>query len=146
QVVISGGKAARDVALEMGKEAGAKRALTLALSVAAHSPLMASAAEQFTIELEKVDFQQPTLDVYGNVSTRPLETPDMIVAELREQIVAPVRWTESVRNMIDGGAATFVEIGVGEVLSGLVKRIDRAPKRLSVNSAESLREYLKYAV
>ncbi len=146
QVVISGGAVAVDKALELGKAAGAKRALRLALSVAAHSPLMQSAAEQFKQELNKVTFEPPKLAVYGNVSTEPLKTPADIIAELEKQVVAPVRWTESVQAMIRDGAETFVEIGVGDVLSGLVRRIDRSVSRKSVNDAKSMTGFLENAL
>lgn len=146
QVVISGGAAAVDKALELGKAAGAKRALRLALSVAAHSPLMHAAAEQFKAELHKVTFTPPQLAVYGNVSTEPLRTPADIVAELEQQIVAPVRWTASVQAMIRDGAATFIEIGVGDVLSGLVRRIDRSAARESINDADSMARFLENAL
>jgi [acyl-carrier-protein] S-malonyltransferase len=143
QVVISGGATAVDRALELGKEMGAKRAVRLALSVAAHSPLMQSAAEQFKRELEKIHFQSPQFAVYGNVSAAPLSSPEAIIAELEEQIVAPVRWTESVQAMVADGARTFVEIGTGEVLSGLVKRIARDSDRITINSAESLLAFVQ---
>jgi [acyl-carrier-protein] S-malonyltransferase len=143
QVVISGGAGAVDAALELGKAAGAKRAVKLALSVAAHSPLMESAAAAFAETLETVTFSAPKLPVYGNVSTEPLSTEAEITAELKQQIVAPVRWTESVQAMIREGAETFVEIGNGEVLSGLVKRIDRKRKRIVVQDVQSLENFLK---
>ncbi len=146
QVVISGGAAAVDRALARGQQAGAKRAIKLALSVAAHSPLMQTAADAFQQELTRINFQQPHLPVYGNVSTQPLRTPAEIIQELQQQIVAPVRWSESVQAMIQDGATTFIEIGVGDVLSGLVRRIDRSTTRMSVNSDESLREFLEFAV
>ncbi|MEM6280679.1 MAG: ACP S-malonyltransferase [Chloroflexota bacterium] len=146
QVVISGGANAVEKALELGKEAGAKRALKLALSVAAHSPLMESAAETFKGELAKVEFKAPAFPVYGNVSAAPLNTPDEIVTELESQVVAAVRWTESVQAMIADGARTFVEIGVGEVLSGLVKRIDRSTNRITVKDAQSLQALLQLEV
>ncbi len=142
QVVISGGKAARDRALELGTEAGAKRALSLALSVAAHSPLMEPAAELFKQRLAGVNFNAPSLPVYGNVSAAPLKTTDDIRTELEAQIVQPVRWAGSVSAMIADGAEHFVEIGSGEVLSGLIKRIDRAKTRTAINSAESLQAFV----
>lgn len=143
QVVISGGSGAVEAALELGKAQGAKRAVKLALSVAAHSPLMKPAAESFKEELRKVTFSTPQYPVYGNVNAAPLATPADIVAELEAQIVAPVRWTESVQAMIADGAETFVEIGAGDVLSGLVKRIDRKVNRMTVNNEESLRQFVQ---
>lgn len=141
QVVISGGATAVDRALALGKNAGAKRALWLALSVAAHSPLMESAAAAFKEELRKIDFQPPAFPVYGNVSAAPLHTPEDIIAELEAQIVKPVRWNESVQAMIADGAQTFVEIGAGDVLSGLIRRIDRSTTRIVVNEATSLQQF-----
>ena len=142
QVVISGGATAVERALEVGKEVGAKRAVKLALSVAAHSPLMQTAANQFKLELAKYTLAEPELPVYGNVSAAPLKTTQDIVTELEEQVVAPVRWTESVTAMIADGAETFLEIGSGEVLSGLVRRIDRSVNRVVINSAESLEKFV----
>ncbi len=143
QVVISGNGEAVDRALELGKDAGAKRALRLALSVAAHSPLMASAAEAFKAELQQVSLSAPTHPIYGNVTAAPLPTPQAIVEELEAQIMAPVRWTESVQAMIADGAQTFVEIGAGDVLSGLVKRIDRSVNRVTVNDEASLKAFVQ---
>lgn len=143
QVVISGGAQAVEQALEMGKEAGAKRAVKLALSVAAHSPLMQTAADAFKAELAKVTFSAPKFPVYANVSAKPLTTPEDIIAELEAQVVAPVHWTDSVQAMIADGADTFVEIGVGDVLSGLVRRIDRSVTRISVNDEASLRQFVQ---
>lgn len=144
QVVISGGAAATERALELGKQAGAKRAVRLALSVAAHSPLMQPAADAFEQKLAEVDFQPPALPVYGNVSARPLSTPDEIRHELSQQIVAPVRWTESVQAMIEDGAQTFVEIGAGSVLSGLIRRIDRSVERIVVEDKASLAKFVQH--
>lgn len=142
QVVISGGAEAVTHALEAGKAAGAKRAVPLALSVAAHSPLMQSAANAFKDELSKITFKAPMFPVYGNVSAAPLNTPDDIRTELESQIVAAVRWTESIQAMIADGAEVFVEIGTGEVLSGLVKRIDRKAQRIAINNADSLSAFV----
>lgn len=142
QVVISGGIRAVERALELGPEAGAKRSIRLALSVAAHSPLMEPAAEVFRGLLKDVTFQAPDLPVYGNVSAAPLATVDDIRAELEEQILKPVRWTESMQQMIADGAETFVEIGSRDVLSGLLRRIDRTKRGIPVNSDESLAEFV----
>jgi len=143
QVVISGRGEAVDRALELAKETGAKRALRLALSVAAHSPLMASAAEAFRAELTQVRFSAPRHPIYGNVSAAPLPTPQAIVDELEAQIMAPVRWTASVQAMIADGVTTFVEIGAGEVLSGLIKRIDHSATRVTVKDEPSLKAFVE---
>jgi len=141
QIVISGGARAVEVAIEHSKQVGAKRSQRLALSVAAHSPLMASAAEQFNQLLQTAPFQTPAFAVYGNVTAEPLTTPHSIIEELSQQMLAPVRWRESIHHMIRDGAQTFVEIGNGEVLSGLVKRIDNAVTRVVVQSAETLEAF-----
>lgn len=143
QIVISGGARAVDFAIEYSKQVGAKRSQRLALSVAAHSPLMASAAEQFNELLQTVQFESPRFAVYGNVTAEPLTTPADIIAELSQQIVAPVRWTESVQHMIRDGAQTFIEIGNGDVLSGLVKRIDQTVTRMSIQSHDTLESFVQ---
>lgn len=143
QVVISGAEQAVEQALEQGKSAGAKRAVKLALSVAAHSPLMQAASDAFRVELDKVTFADPAYPIYGNVDATSLTKADEVRHELNRQMLAPVRWTESVQAMISDGAQTFVEIGSGEVLSGLVRRIDRKVARMVVQDAESLTQFLE---
>ena len=104
---------------------------------------MASAAEQFNELLQTVQFESPLFAVYGNVTAEPLTTPADIIAELSQQIVAPVRWTESVQHMIRDGAQTFIEIGNGDVLSGLVKRIDQTVTRMSIQSHDTLESFVQ---
>lgn len=138
QIVISGEHAALDVALELAKAAGARRAVKLAVSIAAHSPLMSPAAEQFRETLRQTIFHAPTVPVYGNTSAAPLKTADAIRDELETQLTQSVRWTESVKAMIAAGVDELVEFGSKDVLVGLLKRIDGSKTATAVNSLESL--------
>ena len=126
QVVISGAEEAVDEACAQLKAAGAKRALKLAVSGAFHSPLMEPAREQLARAIEATPFQDPRCPVYQNVTALPATDPAEIQANLLKQLTSPVRWTQSVRNMLLGGATHFVELGPGTVLQGLVKRIATA--------------------
>jgi [acyl-carrier-protein] S-malonyltransferase len=137
QVVISGDAQALDSALEIAKERG-KRGIKLAVSIGAHSPLMAHAAEAFRAALLQTEFLTPTIPIIGNVTAAQLHTPEAIVAELGAQLTSSVRWTESVQALQALGAKTFVELGPKEVLSGLLKRIDRNATGIPVNSSEAI--------
>lgn len=134
QVVISGADAAVSRAVELSKMRGARRAVRLAVSIAAHSALMRPAQRQFNAALEKVRLREAQVPVVGNVSARPLETPQAMRADLAAQLTARVRWTESVTWLAEQGISDFVEVGAGKVLSGLVKRIARGKKMLSWRS------------
>jgi len=131
QVVISGAETALAAAMALAEERGARRLIRLNVSIAAHSPLMARAAEAFQAELQQVEFQAPRIPVVFNATGRPLQQPDEIRAAVAGQLTSPVRWTESVRYMLAQGVETFVEVGPGQVLSGLVRRIDRSVTRMS---------------
>jgi [acyl-carrier-protein] S-malonyltransferase len=133
QVVISGEQSAVDRAMEIAKEAHGRSRL-LAVSIAAHSPLMASIADEFAAHVAATPFDSPSVPVIGNLTARPLTSRDQIRDELVRQLTGSVRWTESVRTMVEGGADHFVEIGPGAVLTGLVKRI--VPEVLAANAAE----------
>ncbi|MEM8599911.1 MAG: ACP S-malonyltransferase [Bacteroidota bacterium] len=122
QVVISGDVAAVDRAMETLKAAGAKRVLPLPVSGAFHSPLMAAAQAEFGATLDALAIQAPRCPVVLNVTATPTTDPDEIRRRLVEQLTAPVRWTQSLGRMQADGAARFVEVGTGTVLSGLVKR------------------------
>lgn len=143
QVVVSGNIAAVDRLIERASAAGARRALKLAVSVAAHSPLMAAALEGFLEVVHSTPITAPARPVYGNVSAKPLETEADIKTELDQQLTRSVRWTESMRSIIDAGAETFIEIGSGSVLAGLTRRIDRSKARVSLNSLPSLEAFLE---
>jgi [acyl-carrier-protein] S-malonyltransferase len=138
QVAISGDVTALDVALNLLKERGAKRVLRLAVSVAPHSPLMAPAAESFRQALNGVTFLGPRFPVIGNVSAAPLSTREEIYDELSAQIVASVRWTESMLTLRTMGTVTFIELGSKDVLTGLLKRIDKAAVGKAVGTADAI--------
>ncbi len=124
QVVISGAKPAVERAMELAKAAGAKRALPLAVSIAAHSSLMASIQSEWDAAVDAVTMNDASAPIFGNVAARALILADDLRADIRAQMQSRVRWTESVQGMIGSGIRRFVEVGSGSVLVGLVKRID----------------------
>ena len=123
QIVISGEAEAVAEACAKMKEAGAKRALPLAVSGAFHSPLMEPARLELAEAIDKTPFQVPVCPVYQNVTALPSTDPEVIKDNLLRQLTSPVRWTQTVQNMVADGADSFLEIGPGTVLQGLVKRI-----------------------
>jgi len=123
QVVISGARAALERAIQLAQQRGARRVRPLAVSIAAHSPLMAHAQAEFNRAVAEAPFSDPTVPLVGNVNASPLNTAGEIQGDLRAQLNSRVRWTESVQEMTRRGVTTFVEIGSGSVLAGLVKRI-----------------------
>ncbi len=122
QVVISGESEAIAAACVKMKEAGAKRALPLPVGGAFHSPLMEPARAELAEGIEKATFHTPVCPVYQNVTAKPSTDPAEIKANLLAQLTAPVRWTQSVQNMVDDGATHFVELGPGKVLQGLITK------------------------
>lgn len=131
QIVISGAVDAVAEASEKLMAAGAKRALILPVGGAFHSPLMQPAAEELAAGIESVEFKTPVCPVYQNVTALPTTDPAEIKKNLLAQLTAPVRWTQSVMNMVADGAASFTESGPGKVLQGLVSKI--APNQVIVN-------------
>ena len=125
QLVISGAVSAVEAACEKRKEAGAKRALILPVGGAFHSPLMEPAREKLASAIGETNFNAPVCPVYQNVSAGPQTDPSEIKSQLISQLTAPVRWTQSVTNMIKDGAEDFTEVGPGKVLQGLVAKIKR---------------------
>ncbi len=125
QLVISGDINAVEKACEVLKEKGAKRALILPVGGAFHSPLMEPARKELAAAIEATIFKKPICPIYQNVSTFAVTSPEEIQQNLIFQLTAPVKWTQSVRNMIADGATEFIEVGPGKVLQGLVKKIDR---------------------
>ena len=123
QIVISGEAEAVAEACAKMKEAGAKRALPLAVSGAFHSPLMEPARLELAEAIDKAPFQVPVCPIYQNVTALPSTDPEVIKDNLLRQLTSPVRWTQTVQNMVADGADSFLEIGPGTVLQGLVKRI-----------------------
>lgn len=122
QIVISGEKKAVEEACGKMKEAGAKRALILPVGGAFHSPLMEPARTELAEGIEKARFSTPICPIYQNVTAKPSTDPDEIKANLLAQLTSPVRWTQSVKNMITDGAGSFVELGPGKVLQGLITK------------------------
>jgi [acyl-carrier-protein] S-malonyltransferase len=123
QLVISGSMKGIDIACEKLKAAGAKRALPLQVGGAFHSPLMEPAREELASAIESTQFNTPICPVYQNVNARPSTDISTIKKNLIDQLTAPVRWTQSVGNMVQDGATVFIECGPGKVLQGLVKKI-----------------------
>lgn len=125
QIVISGEKAAVHKACEILKSRGAKRCLPLPVGGAFHSPLMEPAREELAEAIENTTFKTPSCPIYQNVSTTPVTDPEEIQKNLNMQLISPVKWTQSIKNMIADGATSFIEVGPGRVLSGLIKKVDR---------------------
>ena len=125
QIVISGSNEGIDKAIEILKEKGAKRAIKLSVGGAFHSPLMEPARLELEEAIRNTAFSKPVCAVYQNVNASPSVDPDKIKLNLVSQLTSPVRWTQSVMNMIAGGATSFVEVGPGNVLSGLIKKVNR---------------------
>lgn len=124
QLVISGETAAVEEACAKLKEAGAKRALMLPVNGAFHSPLMQPAQEKLAAAIENTKFRNPTIPVYQNITTTAVSIPEEIKQNLIKQLTGPVKWTQSVQNMIKDGATTFIEVGPGKTLQGLIKKIN----------------------
>jgi len=128
QLVISGSFKGIDMAIELLKTAGAKRAMKLNVGGAFHSPLMQPAKEELANAIENTPFSKPLCPIYQNYSALPSMDPSLIKKNLISQLTAPVLWTQTVQNMIHDGADDFVEFGPGEVLQGLIKKIDSSVK------------------
>jgi [acyl-carrier-protein] S-malonyltransferase len=125
QVVISGAEGALERALSFAQQAGARRAVRLAVSIASHSPLMLYAQADFSEAVESAPMVEPIIPLVGNVNAAPLTTASQIRADLQAQLTHRVRWTETVQFLANQGITHFLELGTGTVLIGLVKRIYR---------------------
>jgi [acyl-carrier-protein] S-malonyltransferase len=139
QVVVSGENPAVDECCAEAEREGARRAVKLRVSGAFHSPLVASAAHRLRPALDRVRFREPIAPFMSTVTAR-VEPAQRLCGLLVEQLTAPVRFTHAVRGLVGEGVRTFVEVGPGNVLSGLVKRIDRSVKTVSVNNVEALEQ------
>lgn len=124
QIVISGTNEGIDKAIEALKAKGAKRALKLAVGGAFHSPLMEPARQELEEAIKTTSFNIPVCPVYQNVTAQPSSNPEIIKANLVAQLTSPVRWTQSIINMIAGGATSFTEVGPGCVLQGLIRKVN----------------------
>jgi [acyl-carrier-protein] S-malonyltransferase len=131
QLVISGSVTGINKAVELLKAAGAKRALVLPVGGAFHSPLMEPARVELEAAINATKFNQPICPVYQNVNAQPVTDPEQIKKNLVAQLTAPVRWTQSVQNMVADGATHFTEVGPGKVLQGLVKKIASTAEAVS---------------
>lgn len=121
--------------------AGARKVVPLAVSIAAHSPLMQPAAEALRTAIDATPIQPPQIPIIGNTTAAPLITVGAIRDELTAQLTGSVRWSASIQALADAGVTTFVEIGAGEVLTGLVKRIARSATRVTIKDVEGVRAY-----
>lgn len=137
QIVISGAPAGVALAAELARAAGG-RPRALAVSIAAHSALMKPATERFAAHVAATPFRAPTIPIVGNIQARPLNGADEIRAELVGQLTSPVQWTASVQAMAALGAQRFIEIGPGDVLTGLVKRILAEPQIANIRTPDDI--------
>lgn len=142
QIVISGHEDALATAMERLSAAGAKRAIRLAVSIAAHSALMAPASEPFAQFVDGSGLSDPAAPIVGNVSADRLRTAAEVRQDLKSQLTARVRWTESIQKMVADGTKVFAEIGTGEVLIGLIRRIDRSPELVALDAPATLDSFL----
>ncbi len=134
QLVISGSISGIDKACELLTAKGAKRALKLVVGGAFHSPLMEPAREELEAAIRSTNFHKPVCPIYQNVDARPVTAPERIQENLIAQLTAPVRWTQTIENMLKDGATLFTEIGPGKVLQGLIKKVDRNAETAGIDS------------
>ena len=138
QIVISGSVNGVRKAMELGKQRGAKLVKELVVSGAFHSPLMQSAKDGLKVALDKTEFRNAKIPVYTNVTAKPVQKANEIRTRLFEQVTSPVRWEETIVNMSADGASSFIEIGPGKVLQGLVKRIVPGASIAGLDTAASI--------
>mgnify|MGYP001393638187 CR=1 FL=1 len=138
QIVVSGARAGVEAVVRRGKEAGARRVIPLEVSGPFHSSLMKPAAVQLREVLDKVTMKPAAVPVVANVTARPLTDPDEIRAQLVDQVYSPVLWEDSIVWLIEQGVDTFFEIGSGTVLAGLIRKIDRDVRIVSINTMEAI--------
>jgi [acyl-carrier-protein] S-malonyltransferase len=143
QIVISGSKEGVLAAMELAKMQGAKRVLELPVSGAFHSPLMESVSDAFGQVLDRTPMSDVRIPVYANVTASPVSSQDEIRSLLHKQLTHPVRWVETITNMVGNGITTFVEIGAGKVLSGLVKRIHREAEIFQCGTLDQFKTFGK---
>ncbi len=143
QIVISGATENVTKAMEMATDAGASRTITLQVSGAFHSPLMQTAVEGMTGYLESTPFRKPSIPVIGNVTALPLDTAEAVKTELRNQLTSPVQWQRTIEYMINQGVSTFIEIGPGKVLTGLIRRINKEVKTINIGDLEAVNNLAK---
>jgi len=140
QVVIAGHKAAVERAGQLCKDAGAKRVLPLPVSVPSHCALMADAATELAKELEEINFALPSVSIINNVDVAKEKTGEAIKVALIKQLYSPVRWSETIKQIVSEGITTVIEVGPGKVLQGLNKRIDKSISSVSMNSPDTVQK------
>lgn len=138
QVVISGDEVALTLAMELAQAAKARKVVRIPITIAAHSKLMASAAEAFAQAVDDIPIHPPTIPVIGNVTAQPLTTPEQIRDELKAQLTSGVAWTDSINYLLAQGVESFVEVGSGDTLLSFMKRINRKAKRVKLIFGENL--------
>ena len=138
QMVISGAKEKLPEAMELAKDRGASRIVPLAVSGAFHTPLMQSAVDGMTEIMATLPFREPAFPIIANTTAEPLTEVEELKAELLRQLCNGVQWQRSIEYMINNGVTTFIEIGQGKVLSGLIRRINRDVKTLNIGDAEAI--------
>lgn len=136
QVVVSGARPALERLLSLAQAAGARRIRPLAVSIAAHSPLMATAQEAFNQAVQAAPLVEPLIPLIGNVSAKPLTTAEELRRDLEAQLTSRVRWTETIQEMRQQGITTYLELGSGNVLAGLIRRIDPEATVFSLGTPE----------
>ena len=139
QIVISGASDSITKAMEMATAAGAKRAIPLQVSGAFHSPLMQPAVDGLAEYINSVSFQEPSIPVIGNIRAEPLTSAEMIKTELMDQLLNPVQWVRTIEYISSQGVPTFIEIGPGKVLTGLIKRINEEARTINVGDLEAVK-------
>ena len=143
QLVISGAKENLTKAVALAKAKGAYRIIPLSVSGAFHTPLMQSAVDGMSEIIATLSFHDPVMPIIANTTAQPLTTAEMVKAELLRQLCNGIDWQRSIEYMLSEGVSTFIEIGPGKVLSGLIKRIDKNVKTLNIGDAEAIRSLIK---
>jgi [acyl-carrier-protein] S-malonyltransferase len=138
QIVIAGEKKAVEDAMKLAKEAGAKRVIPLAVSAPSHCTLMAGASDRLAALLDTIEFRDPDMPLVNNADAILLTNAERIKSSLIKQLSRPLLWEDSIRRIVDGGIDTFIEVGPGKVLSGLIKRIEPSATLYNVEDMESL--------
>jgi len=142
QIVISGEKEAVEEAMRLAKESGAKKVIPLSVSVPSHCTLMADASRRLAELLDEIDFKYPQISIVNNADAMFLNDKDSIKRSLIRQLNSPLLWEDSIRVIVDSGIDTFIEVGPGKVLSGLIKRIEPSVKIFNVEDMKSLESTL----
>lgn len=138
QIVISGEQSALEIAMELAKSRRAKRVLPLPVSGAFHSPVMQPAAAGLAKELANTQINETSISVIGNINARPLASVEEIRSELAEQVASSVQWIKTIEYLTQSGVSVFIEIGPGQALSGMVKRISKGAKTLNISAADEI--------